>query len=204
MEAHHKKENPWFFFITIIVFVALLFNACTFPILNLVHPKTTATPDIKKVSPVTETVIFAQEGAYSACYFNWTREVLPELSKEFETALKGIHPQAKGYAEAYGEDCINQDGDVVYFVAMETDFYVTFQVEDLEDKQALGNLAKQVLGVLTNFPVEETPGPQPGYVGITFETPDEALRLWFTQIEAESAIENGVGGKELFDTLQSR
>jgi len=204
MKAHHNKEKPNFISVTIILFIALLLNACTFPIPRQAPPKASVTPAINLASTATETATPLQDNGYSACYFNWAREFLPELSREFETALNDIHPQAKGYAEAYGEDCINQDGDVVYFVAMETDFYVTFQVKDLEDKRELGNLAKQALEALARFPVEETPGLQPGYVGITFETPGDSHRLWFTQLDAESALKEGFQGEELFNALQAR
>jgi hypothetical protein len=93
---------------------------------------------------------------------------------------------------------------VVRFLTKETDFYVTLQFEDLEDKQALGGLIEQVLDVVDKFPVEETPGPQPGYVGITFKAPEAELRLWFTQIDAKAALENGSRGEELFDVLQAK
>ena len=44
---------------------------------------------------------------YSKCAFVWARELLPELSDDFEKALKDVQPHAKGYAEANGEDCVN-------------------------------------------------------------------------------------------------
>ena len=204
MKAHHNKEKLAFISIATFLLVALMLNACTFPKLRQVPPNPTVIPATNLVSTATETATPKQGNDYSACYFNWAREILPEFSMEFAAALKDIHPQAEGYAEAYGEDCINQDGEVVYFVAMETDFYVTFQVKDLGDKQALGILAEQVMDVLANFPVEETPGPQPGYVGITFETPGDTLRLWVTRIEVETAIENGLRGEELFEILLSK
>jgi hypothetical protein len=181
-----------------------MLNVCTFPKLRQAPPNPTVTPTTNLIFTATETATPQTDSAYSACYFNWAQEVLPELSREFDAALKGIHPLAEGYAEAYGEDCINPEGEVVYFVAMETDFYLTFQVKDLGDKQALGNLVEQVMDVLANFPAEETPGPQPGIVGITFETPDDTLRLWVTRTEAETAIENGLGGEELIETLQAK
>jgi len=65
-------------------------------------------------------------------------------------------------------------------------------------------LIEQVLSTVAEFPPEETPDPQPGYVGITFEAPGDELRLWFTQTDAKTAIENGLQGKELFNALQTR
>jgi hypothetical protein len=90
------------------------------------------------------------------------------------------------------------------FLAMETDFYVTLKVADLEDQQELGNSIEQILEVIAQFPVTETPGPQPGYVGLTFETPGDAVRLWFTQLEAQAAMDHGLRGEELYLALQQK
>ena len=87
---------------------------------------------------------------------------------------------------------------------METDFYITLQVENLEDRRALGESVEQVMEVLVDFPSDRIPGPQPGYIGITFESPGDSLRLWFMRTEAESALEEGLRGVELFNTLQSK
>jgi hypothetical protein len=134
----------------------------------------------------------------------WAHEPLPELSNQFDTALKDILPQASGSADAYGENCINAQGEVVRFLAMETDYYVTIPVETLEDKGALGEIAEQVMSVLAEFPVEETPGPQPGYVGIIFEAPADELRLWFPRRDAQAALESGLRGEELFNNLETK
>lgn len=146
----------------------------------------------------------ATEEDYTECGFVWAREPLEELSKEFDAALKAVEPGASGRAEAYGENCLNNQGEVVRFLAMETDFYATLQVEQLQDRQVLGGLLEQVLSVVAQFPVEETPGPQPGYVSVTFEAPTDALHLSFPQREAEAALENGLRGAALFDALQAK
>ncbi len=134
----------------------------------------------------------------------WANNPLPELSDDFNKALKEVQPQASGYTEAYGENCIDSEGKIVRFLTMETDFHVTIKVNDLKDKKALGEQIEQVLAVVAKFPPEDTPGPQPGYVGITFEAPTDELRLWFTQTDSEAAIENGLQGEELFNTLQTK
>jgi len=100
MKASRKKEKPGFFSKTIIVFVAFLFSACTFPKLSQTSQIATVTPDIKISFAFTETATPTQDDAYSACYFNWAHVALPELSREFEKALKDIQPQAEGFAEA--------------------------------------------------------------------------------------------------------
>ena len=116
--------------------------------------------------------------------------------------MKDYPLQAEGYAQAYGENCMTNEGDVVRFLPMETDFYITLQVEKLEDEQALGESIEQVMEVLSGFPTDATPGPQPGYVGITFEAPEDSLRMWVMRINIEIALDNGLRGKELFKALQ--
>jgi hypothetical protein len=131
----------------------------------------------------------------------WANESLPELSNDFNQALQDI-AGAEGYAQAYGENCVTNEGEVLRFLAMETDFYVTLKVDDLENKQVLGKLVEQVMEVLAEFPTDETPGPQPGYVGITFETSRDSLRLWIMRNEIETALADGLRGAELFIALQ--
>lgn len=181
--------------------ILLLLNACNFP-----RPVANASnvPVTSDVVLVQETDTPSQDFLYAECGFVWARETLPDISQEFKEALKKVQPQADGYAEAYGENCINSQGEVVRFLALETDFYVTLKVKDLGDKQVLGELIEQVLSTVAEFPPEETPGPQAGYVGITFDSPGDDLRLWFTQTDAKTAIENGLQGKELFNALQTR
>ena len=84
---------------------------------------------------------------------------------------------------------------------METDFYITLNVENLEDKQALGELIEHVMGVMAEFPADETPGPQSGYIGITFQSPLDEIRLWVTITEIEAALENGLLGEDLYNAL---
>lgn len=187
--------------VKISVLLVFLLCACNFPSPGEPPPGPTPLPDAAP-APVTEPP--AQDGSSTDCAFVWARQPLADLSLEFDESIKGTLPQASGSAEAYGENCINAQGEVVRFLAMETDYYVTLTVDDLKDKQALGEAIAKVLQVLANFPVGETPGPQPGYVGITFETSAEELRLWFTRRDAEAALENGLRGEELFNALQAK
>jgi hypothetical protein len=169
------------------ILIIVLLSACNFP-----RPG--------QLIPDTET---PQDYVSTECAFMWVNKPLSELSEDFNQALKDIS-RAEGYAQAYGENCVTGEGEVVRFLAMETDFYITMQVENLDNKQVLGELIEQVMGVLAEFPTDETPGPQPGYIGITFEMPGDELRLWVTRTEAESALENGLRGEELFNALQTK
>jgi hypothetical protein len=188
-------------FIKISFLVLCLLGACNLPAPGQPAPDLTIVPD---TAPAQATDMPAQDDSYTECGFVWAREPLPDLSREFDAALKEVLPEASGYAEAYGENCLNNQGEVVRFLAMETDFYVTLKVDNLQEKQALGGLAEQILRVVAQFPVEDTPGPQPGYIGITFQSPGDELRLWFTRRDAEAALENGLRGEALFNALQAK
>jgi hypothetical protein len=178
--------------------ILFLLSACSFPRPGQPNPGLTVEPNVS-LSPEN---VSPQDSTTTECAYVWARESLPDLSEDFKEALQEVQPQADGYAEAYGENCIHSQGNVVRFLAMETDFFVKLKVRDLDDKQALGEWIEQVLNVVAKFPVENTPGPQSGYVGITFESPGDELRLWFTQMDAEAALENGLQGEELFNALQ--
>jgi len=166
------------------ILIATLIGACNFPASQ------------QSISP--------QENDSVDCAFVWANEYLPELSDNVDKALKGIQPEAEGFAQAYGENCVTETGEVVRFHAMETDFHISLKVDDLGDEQSLGELIESVMNVLVEFPTADTPGPQPGYVGINFEAPDESFRLWVMRTEIESALENGLRGEELFSFLKSK
>jgi len=188
------------FIIKLSLLLPLLLSACNFPALG-----TTAVPLITDTAPARSTDTPTQEFSSTECGFIWARETLEDLSKEFDAALKALDSKASGRAEAYGENCLNDQGEVVRFLAMETDFYVTLKVDSVTEKQILGELLEQVIRVVAHFPVETTPGPQPGYVGIDFEGPGgDALHLWFPQSEGESALQNGLRGEDLLGALESR
>lgn len=162
---------------------------------------TTTAPD---TSPSATTVAPPQDSASGECGFMWANKALPELSKDFNQALQEVLPESEGYVQAYGENCVTETGEVVRFLTMESDFYITLKVEDPDDKEALGELVEEVMSVMAQFPTDETPGPQPGYIGITFEAPGESLRLWTMRRDIEVALENGLRGEELFNALQSK
>ena len=182
------------------ILIISLLNACNFPGTGVSAPPSETTVE----AGVQQTVEPTQDYESTDCGFMWASNPLPELSGDFDKALKQVQPQASGYAEAYGENCIDNEGNVVRFLTMETDFHITLKVNDLEDKQVLGKLIEQVLAVVATYSPEETPGPQSGYVGITFEAPTDKIRLWFTQKDGEAAIESGLRGEELFNALQAK
>jgi hypothetical protein len=143
---------------------------------------------------------------YTQCYWNWATEPLPDVTAQVQQALDAaLDAPVSASAEAYGENCIDTaTNEVAYFAAMETDFRVIVQVDSLTDRETLGNLAEQILVALDGFPAGSMAGPNPGYVGITFSTGADELRLWFTLTDGESVRALGLHGAGLLDELENR
>lgn len=139
------------------------------------------------------------------CGFIWARKSLPELSGQLRVKLDeaGLTVIAAS-AEAYGEDCLYSDGTLAYFAAMETDYRVTLSVNDLIDTGALGSLLERTLVVIDGFPVTETPGPNPGYIGISFQAGEQIENLWFQRAKSDQLRAQGLSGVELYEALKAR
>ncbi|KAF0107412.1 MAG: hypothetical protein FD146_1890 [Anaerolineaceae bacterium] len=178
----------------------LVFLACLTLVTACNMPRPVFPPDSK---PATATPA-PTEYPYEQCGWNWATEPLPELSAQVQAALESAGlTGVTAVAEAYGENCITASGEVARFAAMETDFRITVQAASLDDREALGTLLEKILVVLDGFPTETTPGPNPGYVGVTFQFGDDSLRLWFPIIDGESARALGLRGAALLDRLQN-
>ena len=192
-----RKSPTWKRFS--IILLLILLAGCNLP-----------RPGASRATPATKTPVPSPTPTatmeYTQCYWNWATEALPEVTAQVQAAMEAaLDVPVSATAEAYGEDCIDSaTNEVAYFAAMETDFRVTVQVDTLANREVLGGLAEQILVVLDGFPTESTPGPQPGYVGITFVAGEEELRLWFTQADGESARALGLHGAALLDELENR
>jgi hypothetical protein len=168
---------------------ALFLTACNLPAAGL--------------SPTTAP---ATEAPYQPCAYNWDTQSLPDLSKQVQAAM-----QAAGMtditvrAEAYGETCSGgQPSQPPSFGAMETDYRLTVKVASLTDRDKLGSQLEKILIVLDQFPVGTTPGPQSGYVGVSFQTGDDQLNLWFHRADGKSAREQSLKGAALLDQLTNK
>ncbi len=151
-------------------------------------------------APVTET----PSAGYTECAWNWATQSLPDVSAAVQSAMEAAGlTGVTASAEAYGENCITGEGVVDHFATMETDFRISVEVPSLTDTAALGNLLEQILVVLDTFPPGVTPGPNSGYVGVTFQAGSDELRLWFTVVDGESARALGMHGAALLDKLQN-
>jgi len=160
----------------------------------------TACMPVLRPTATTEVVPSAD---YTQCVWLWASYPEPEMSAKAQVLLRDqVQPQAQVRAEAYGEDCLGQDGQVVYFAVMQTDFYVTLKVGDLADQKALGNLLEKTIITLLGIPPQDLAGPQHGYLGLTFTHGNDELRLWFRLDEAEALLTQGLRGAELLEALQ--
>lgn len=179
----------------VLLFAAL---ACNLPIRSQpTVPETAPPPSALPALPDAATPTIGP------CGFNWARETLPDVSEKLIGYLKEAQlPVESAVAEAYGENCLYEDGSVAYFAAMETDYSITLSVSSLDDKAALGELLARVLTTLQALPVGSTPGPNPGYIGVTFQAGEQSERLWFERRRAEEALQQGLTGEQLYKTLQ--
>lgn len=181
--------------------LTLLLSGCNIPL----EPHNDAISANPSPEPVTTTMqSTADINNDRPCGFQWATQTLPELSIEVEQALKDAGlPNARARADAYGENCIDENGEIVYFATMETDFHITLKAKDLADLTELGQLLDTTLTALDNFPTDETPGLQPGYIGITFEARGEELRLWVMLSRVDQLRQEGLTGTELLQALRN-
>ena len=113
---------------------------------------------------------------FGQCAFVWAYKDIPKLTEKLNSSVKALDPSATARAEAFGEDCIYEDGQKV-FGAMETDFYVYLPTPDLTNEKALGNWMAEVIPLVLQLPAEELQGPMPGFV-----------EFWFTKSDTEQVI----------------
>jgi len=174
----------------------LLLASCNLPRPASVPPTDTVTPS---AAPVTEIPAAASQ----PCYYVWASQGLPEISAELQTALQAILPEATARAAAFGEDCVAQDGSST-FGAMETDFYLTIPVADLQDNEALGAAIERVLAVVDGFLRPRVPGPNDGFVEFTFTSASDQRVLRVPIPLGKELRGKGLRGAALLEALEAK
>jgi len=162
-------------------------------------------PDFPTSIPTTITApTFTPSPSPEPCAFMEASSQLPEISSKLLQSLKqsGLHVES-ARAEAYGENCVNQDGSIASFSARETDFYINITAPDIQNKSAMGSNLETILGVIAGYPIKDTPGPNPGYIGVNFTQDKQSLPLWFLRQKASNALANGVKGADLFTAVSN-
>ncbi len=135
------------------------------------------------------------------CGFMWATQELPDVSQDLQSKFDqaGLSNWIVR-AAAYGENCVKADGSVAYFATMQTDIYLQVEVSDLQNLEQLGNFAEAAIQVIAAYPKDQLPGPNRGYIGITFQNGEEK-RLWFRSEIGLQALEDGLTGGAFFDAL---
>jgi len=132
------------------------------------------------------------------CGYQWAYSELPELTDEFDQAIKSLNPDSFSHVTAFGENCAAPDGQVVKFLAMETDFYVTVIVTDLKDYESFGNFLAQVMQVVNSFPPDMLAGPNSGFVEFQFKKSDADFIQVHIPIYQYNDTAKDKTGEELF------
>jgi hypothetical protein len=151
----------------------------------------------------TDILISSTAPTRAPCYFNWATQDLPELTAEVQAAMDDAGLERVTIsASAYGENCYaNDTNEVQYFAAMQTDFSVTAQVEDIEDGGALGDLTVAIITVLNEYPPGEAPGLMPGQITILFVQGERETRLTLAVERIAEVLGWGYTGETLWSAL---
>lgn len=172
-----------------------LLGACHLP------TSPTSTPPFDGIQP---TLTPTPSPPAEVCAWVWASQPLPEISARLQAAMQAAGvSNVTAYAEVFGENCISTQNQVLRFAARQTDFRITVLVDTLANAESLGQTLQKILGVLDGFPPEATPGPNPGYIGVTFLTKGESLHLWFSVGQGVEARARGLHGAALLEALKT-
>jgi len=181
--------------ISALLLLTFLLGACSpvFPSTETVPVPPTTSHPVEAIASLTPTD--------SSCSFQWAYQDLPELSAEFLQAIQALQPGAQVRVFAFGEDCVYTDGSKK-FHAMETDFDITLQVNDLMDESELGEWIVNITQIILNIPKEKIMGPQIGRVGIIFQSDDQTQGIYFHIYQYES-LSTRLTNAEIYQALKA-
>lgn len=141
----------------------------------------------------------------TTCGWQWEKQALPDLSQKlYQTLQQASLPVESVNAEAFGENCIDSNGRFVRFAPMETDYMIHFQVADTISAAEQGDLITQTLEALEQYPIDQTPGPQPGYITIVFSSSGGEKVIRFIRTTGEQLRQKGLSGEALLQALQTQ
>lgn len=147
-----------------LLFSTLILGACSTGVTSPqpIPPSPTEVPAIIPTVTFTTTPVI--------CAWQYAQKDLPELSSSFQRSIQALQPEAQASAFAFGENCVGWGGNIISFSAMETNFDIYLQVDDLADESVLGKWIVQVMEVIENIPAEQIAGPRLGRVSIVFQS----------------------------------
>ena len=171
----------------------------------LIFPKITVTVGTPHIDPgpngeFPSTAVIKSEPTFpiTDCGYQWAYEDLPKLTTPFDLAVKNVIPNSTSRVTASGENCVGSDGQVIRFLAMETDFHVTIPVESLSDYETFGNWIAQVMQIMNRLSPDLIAGPKPGFVEFGFEKNVTEVIIVRVPIQQYNETTNGKTGEELF------
>jgi hypothetical protein len=179
-----------------LLFIVLFLAACAVP---------RAIPETQTVPPAITPTQTASSNSQN-CAYVWASRSLPDITAKLQSAINAAGlKNIQATATAFGEDCFDpQTNEVVRFATMETDFYFTVPVDDLNNLEDLGSTLEKILIVLDAFPPGEVPGPKVGNISISFESGTKKSYLNFSISAGESARQQGLHGVALFEKIQKK
>ena len=177
--------------------LTLILGACT---LNLPVTETVSTRPGATIPPPTEipTLVPTVDTTYGGCGYQWAYADVPDVTAQFDAAVKELIPNSGAHATAFGENCRGADGQVLKFIAMETDFYVFITVDVLDEYETFGNWIAQVMQIVIALPAEMLMGPKPGFVAFRFEKSVDEYVVLSVPIQPYRETAIGITGEELF------
>ncbi len=155
----------------------------------------TAIPSLVPVAtqiPITPTI--------EPCAFVEASQNLPEVTTQLDEAIKELQSDASGRAEAFGENCVYASSGQSTFSAMETDFYFTVNVENLNDDNEMGTWIINTMKIVEAQPSDSIPGPQPGIVEFTFKTKDNQ-KILRVSIDKYKNLPTDINPTDIIKTL---
>jgi len=144
-----------------------------------------------------------EDAGSEPCAYQWATLPLPEVSLKIQDAFqKAGHNDVSVSAEAYGENCIHPEtGQVVKFLTMQTDIHILSRVENVTEKEKIGNKLVEYILIIDEIPVESIPGSQKGQVQAIFIGQDDEINLWFSYMQGLQAVKHGLRGVGLLEAL---
>jgi hypothetical protein len=167
------------------------------------HFTPTPTPTMTLTVSATALATGTLEAAsFTQCAYVWANHALPDVTALAQAALdKTDIPKTTVRADAYGEDCIDQNTNTVRgFGAMTTDFYLSVEVPNLSDQTALAEYVQIVYETLIAIPQDTLPA-YPGYLDITFTANSETKHLRTTFNAIKSALDKKLTGAAFLTSL---
>jgi hypothetical protein len=153
-----------------------------------------------QVGPQSQAALEPTVLPYQMCAWQWATEDLWDLAVDVQTDLEAAGLEVINvFVFAFGENCLDENGRVSYFAAMQTDFQFTFRVDTVEDAATIGDIVAESIAVIAALPPEQLSGPNPGLVTITVSDGEQRRVVGFSASQIPDWIAQGLGGAALIE-----